>query len=202
MRSVHLFAPWVRRIHLVTAGQVPDWLDTDHPQVQVVDHRDILPADALPTFNSHAIETALHRVPDLTEQWVYLNDDVFLGRPLRPEIVLQPGRAVRGLHVADTTVGLDDAPGAPPYLKAAWNNRRLLREAFGVTTRTTSRTRPTRTGARCSTRSSGASAEAVSATARAPFRSDTDVAMLSSLGPALRAGHRDGVRRAGRASGS
>ena len=44
MRSLHLFAPWVRRIHLVTAGQVPDWLDADHPRVNLVDHRDLFPA--------------------------------------------------------------------------------------------------------------------------------------------------------------
>ena len=44
MRSLHLFAPWVRRIHLVTAGQVPSWLDTGHDRIRVVDHRDLLPA--------------------------------------------------------------------------------------------------------------------------------------------------------------
>src|SRR5690606_29387339 len=74
MRSVHLFAPWVRRLHLVTAGQAPEWLDTSHEQVALVDHRDIFPADALPTFNSHAIESRLQHVPDLAEHFLYLND--------------------------------------------------------------------------------------------------------------------------------
>ena len=97
-RSIHLFAPWVRKIHLVTAGQVPELArPVDHPQVAVVDHSAILPADALPTFNSHAIESALHRLPDLAEHFVYLNDDFFLGRPLGPGGVLQPGRAGRGV---------------------------------------------------------------------------------------------------------
>ena len=94
MRSVHLFAPWVRTIHLVTAGQRPDWLADDAAldgRVRVVDHREILPADALPTFNSQAIETALHRVPGLAEHFVYLNDDVFLGRAARPELFFSPG---------------------------------------------------------------------------------------------------------------
>ena len=91
MRSIHLFAPWVRRIHLVTAGQVPSWLDTTHDRVRVVDHREILPESALPTFSSHAIETRLHAVPDLAEHFVYVNDDVFLGRPRRPEHFFRPG---------------------------------------------------------------------------------------------------------------
>jgi hypothetical protein len=180
MRSVHLFAPWVRHIHLVTAGQVPDWLDTSHPQITVVDHRDILPADALPTFNSHAIETGLHRVPDLTEHWVYLNDDVFLGRPVRPEIFFSPA-GLFAAFMSPTTVGLDDHPGAPPFLKAAWNNRRLLQEAFGVTTTNNLAHTPHPHRKSVLDEIERRFPEAVAATARAPFRSDTDLAMLSSL---------------------
>lgn len=180
MRSVHLFAPWVRHIHLVTAGQVPDWLDTSHPQVTVVDHRDILPADALPTFNSHAIETALHRVPDLTEHWVYLNDDVFLARPVRPELFFDPAGSFAAF-LSPTTVGLEDDPAAPPFLKAAWNNRRLLRDAFGVTTTNNLAHTPHPQRRSVLEEIERRFPEAVGRTARAPFRSDTDLAMLSSL---------------------
>ncbi len=146
LRSLHLFAPWVRRIHLVTAGQVPDWLDTEHPQIELVDHSAILPSDALPTFNSHAIETALHRIEGLAEHFVYLNDDFFLGRPVRPELFFN-GAGLPQVVFSPTTIGLSDSPGAPPYLKAAWNNRSLLREAFGATTTNNmARTGPTPTG--------------------------------------------------------
>ncbi len=41
LRSIESYAPWVRRIFLVTDDQVPAWLDTDHPKIKVVDHRDI-----------------------------------------------------------------------------------------------------------------------------------------------------------------
>ena len=126
-RSIHLFAPWVRKIHLVTAGQVPEWLDQSHPQVAVVDHSAILPADALPTFNSHAIESALHRLPDLAEHFVYLNDDFFLGRPLGPEAFFSPA-GLAAVWFSPNTIGLDETPDAAPYLKAAWNNRRLLQD--------------------------------------------------------------------------
>ncbi|MEU3606021.1 stealth family protein [Streptomyces sp. NPDC035033] len=82
LRSIHQYAPWVRNVFLVTAGQVPGWLDLDHPGLRVVDHREIFsdPA-ALPTFNSHAIESQLHHIHDLSEHFLYLNDDVFFGRP-------------------------------------------------------------------------------------------------------------------------
>ena len=180
LRSLHLFAPWVRRIHLVTAGQVPPWLDTSDPRIQLVDHRDILPADALPTFNSHAIETGLHRVPDLSEHFVYFNDDVFLGRPVRPEAFFGPAGQF-ATFLSPTTVGLTDLPGAAPYLKAGWNNRSLLHEAFGVATTNNLAHTPHPHRRSVLEEVETRFPEAVARTARAPFRSDTDVSMLSSL---------------------
>jgi glycosyltransferase involved in cell wall biosynthesis len=180
MRSVHLFAPWVRRIHLVTAGQVPDWLDLDHPSVNLVDHSDILPADALPTFNSHAIETSLHLIPDLAEHFVYFNDDFFLGRPIRPEAWFSPA-GLPATFMAPTTIGLTDLPDAPPYLKAAWNNRRLLQGAFNrVLTHNLAHV-PYAHRRLVLEQLTERFPEALAATAHSPFRSDTDVSTLSSL---------------------
>ena len=84
LRSVWAYCGWVRQIWIVTAGQRPDWLGED-PRIRIVDHEEILPASALPTFNSHAIEAALHRIDGLAEQFVYFNDDMFVARSLRPE---------------------------------------------------------------------------------------------------------------------
>ncbi len=180
MRSIHLFAPWVRRIHLVTAGQVPDWLDVDHPSVNLVDHGVILPEDALPTFNSHAIETSLHRIPDLAEHFVYFNDDFFLGRPIRPEALFSPA-GLPATFLAPTTIGLNDLPDSPPYLKAAWNNRRLLHDAFQrVLTHNLSHV-PYPHRRSVLEHLTERFPDALSATSRSPFRSDTDVSTLSSL---------------------
>ena len=180
MRSVHLFAPWVRRIHLVTAGQVPDWLDTAHPQVQVVDHSVVLPPEALPTFNSHAIESGLHRVPDLSEHFVYLNDDFLLARPLGPERFFSAA-GLAEVWFAPGTVGLDDDPAAPPYRKAARNNRRLLQEAFGVVLTHDLAHAPYAHRRSVLEEVAERFAGEVGATAHAPFRSDTDLSLLSSF---------------------
>jgi glycosyltransferase involved in cell wall biosynthesis len=180
LRSLHLFAPWVRRIHLVTAGQVPEWLDAEHPQVTVVDHAAILPPDALPTFNSHAIESALHRVPGLAEHFVYLNDDFFLGRPLGPETFFTPA-GLAAVWVSPSTIGLDEAPDAPPYLKAAWNNRRLLHEAFGAVVTDNLAHAPYPHRRSVLEEIEQRFPDAVARTARSPFRSDTDLSLLSSF---------------------
>jgi glycosyltransferase involved in cell wall biosynthesis len=180
MRSVHLLAPWVRRIHLVTAGQVPPWLDVDHPKINLVDHRDLLPEDALPTFNSHAIESVVHRITGLSEHFLYFNDDFFLGRPLRPERFFS-GAGSTAVFPSSMLVGL---PGQDelPYARAAANNRRLLHETFGKATLHTLLHAPY--AHRVSVLSAIAEryAREVDRTTRSPFRSATDVSMLSSLG--------------------
>ncbi len=180
LRSLDLFAPWVRRIHLVTAGQVPEWLDVDHPRIHLVDHREILPPEALPTFNSHAIETGLHRIDGLAEHFVYVNDDVMLGRPLRPETFFTPG-GLNTVALSPLSVGLGDDDAAPPYLKAAWNNRALLRDAFGAMLRATTPHTPQAHRVSVMEAIEARFPEAVGATRSAPFRSDTDISLTSSL---------------------
>ena len=179
LRSIHLFAPWVRRIHLVTAGQVPAWL-VDHPQVNVVDHAAILPPDALPTFNSHAIESSIHKIPDLAEHFIYLNDDFLLGRPLPPQMFFTPAGQPK-VYFSGHNLGLDDRPGAAPWLKAAWNNRTLLRDAFGSVTTNSLAHAPYAHRRSVLEEIEQRFPDEVARTARSPFRSDTDVSMLSSL---------------------
>ena len=81
LRSLEAYAPWVRRIAIVTDGQTPSWLETANPRIQVVDHTECIPSGCLPTFNSHVIEAHLHLIPDLSEHFIYCNDDFFLLGP-------------------------------------------------------------------------------------------------------------------------
>lgn len=84
-RGVEKFAPWVRYVYLVTDRQCPEWLRKEHPKLRLVDHRDYIPAEYLPTFSSRVIELNLHRLPDLSEHFVLFNDDTFIIKPLKPE---------------------------------------------------------------------------------------------------------------------
>ena len=86
LRSLETYAPWVRNVILVTNGQIPAWLKRTHPRLRVVTHREIFEdLSALPTFNSLAIETNLFRIPGLSEYFLYLNDDFFIGDHLTKE---------------------------------------------------------------------------------------------------------------------
>lgn len=77
-RGVEKFAPWVNKIHLITCGHYPSWLNLEHPQLNFVVHSDYIPAEYLPTFSANPIELNLHRIKSLSEHFVYFNDDTFL----------------------------------------------------------------------------------------------------------------------------
>lgn len=85
LRSVEKYAPWIRKIFIVTDNQTPAWLDTSHPKIRIVDHTEIMPAECLPCFNSVVIEHHLHRIPGLSEHFLYANDDMCINKPVAPE---------------------------------------------------------------------------------------------------------------------
>ncbi len=84
LRSVEMYAPWIRKIFIVTDNQVPKWLDTSNPKIRIVDHKEILPEVSLPCFNSRLIEHFLYKIPGLSEHFLYANDDMFINRPVTP----------------------------------------------------------------------------------------------------------------------
>lgn len=83
-RGVEKFAPWVNKIHFVTWGHLPPWMNTDNPKLNIVNHREYIPQEYLPTFNANTIELNLHRIKGLSEQFVYFNDDMFITAPVAP----------------------------------------------------------------------------------------------------------------------
>lgn len=84
-RSIEKYAPWVRTVHLITWGHLPPWLNTRHPKLHIVNHKDYIPEEYLPTFSSHPIENNIHRIPGLAEHFILFNDDLYLTRPTKPE---------------------------------------------------------------------------------------------------------------------
>ena len=90
-RAVEKFAPWVNKIHFITWGHLPPWLNTEHPKLNIVNHRDYIPEKYLPTFSSHTIELNMHRINGLADRFVYFNDDMFIIKPATPEDFFKNG---------------------------------------------------------------------------------------------------------------
>ncbi|MDC8983282.1 stealth family protein [Mycobacterium marinum] len=131
LRSVNMFAPWIRRIFIATDSTPPPWL-AEHPNVTVVRAEDhFSDRAALPTYNSHAVESQLHHIPDLSEHFLYSNDDMFFGRPLKASMFFSPGGVTRFIE-ANTRIGLGaNDPARSGFENAARVNRQLLFARFG-----------------------------------------------------------------------
>lgn len=79
-------ANWVNRIFLVTDEQIPIWLNeatAKRLEISTIDHRVLFRdhLEHLPIFNSSSIETIIHKIPDISNEFIYLNDDFFIINP-------------------------------------------------------------------------------------------------------------------------
>ena len=90
LRSAEKYAPWLNKIYIVTDNQIPKWLDTSNPKIQVVFHKDFIPEENLPLFNSEAIEVYLANIPNLSEHFLYANDDMYIGRYINKHFFFLP----------------------------------------------------------------------------------------------------------------
>ena len=90
-RGVEKYASWVNRIHFVTYGHLPKWLNTEHPKLNIVKHSDFIPNEYLPTFSANPIELNLHRIEGLSDHFVYFNDDMFIINEVEPTVYFQNG---------------------------------------------------------------------------------------------------------------
>ena len=136
LRSVHMFAPWVRNIYIATDSRPPAWL-AEHPRVRVVRSEEFFAdTSALPIYNSQAVEAQLHHIDGLSEHYLYSNDDMFFGRPIGPALFFSPGGITKFVE-NETRIGLgENSAERSGFENAARVNRRLLWERFGrITTR-------------------------------------------------------------------
>ncbi len=134
--------PWVRRIFVVTMRpQRPSCLQHTRfadamrkEKIIVIHHDEIFPdPDAqLPTFNSHAIESCLHRIPGLAEKFLYFNDDFFVVRPLQQSDLYNNGKSLVRTEPLDISfLRLESALAEQGY-SCAWINLHDRKEEFGI----------------------------------------------------------------------
>lgn len=132
LRSIYIFAPWVRRIFIATDSPRPEWL-AQHPKVSIVRSSEFFSdPSALPTHNSQAVESQLHHIPGLSEHFIYSNDDMFFGRPIQPGMFFSSGGVSKFIE-AQVRIGLGESdPTRSGFENSARVNRRLMKDRFGV----------------------------------------------------------------------
>lgn len=122
-RGVEKFAPWVRYVHFITCGQKPEWLNVDHPKLKLVDHKDYIPEKFLPCFNSSSLEAHLHRIPELSDKFVYFNDDMYIINHVEQERFFRNGLPC---DIAAFKINF----GLSQWEKRIKNNVRLINKHF------------------------------------------------------------------------
>ena len=120
-RSIEANLPLARRIFLVTNGQVPSWLDTNHKQIRIVDHSDL---GLTNTFNSMAIQSVVYRIPTLSSPYLYSEDDIFFGSKLVKDFLFDGKSKV----YISQNVRLNAKDG---YTKTVLKSKKLV-ESLGV----------------------------------------------------------------------
>ena len=125
-RAIEKNTPWVNKIHFVTFGHLPKWLNLDNPKLHIVRHEDFIPKEFLPVFNSTAIEIHLHRIPGLSENFVYFNDDTYLMKPCKPTDFFKKGKPV---DMALLTP-VPENYGGEPYYYHLYNDYSIYKNYF------------------------------------------------------------------------
>lgn len=134
LRSWEKYGSFIRKVFIVSNCAPPAWLDLNNSRVEWVYHESIMPESVLPTFSSHAIETSLHKIPGLSQHFIYSNDDFLLVKPLtKDNFYYSNGIAKLRLEPYGNVNG-QPTLGEPDYLNAARNSNKLLEEEFGRTT--------------------------------------------------------------------
>jgi len=132
LRSLAMYAPWVRRIHIVSNCKPPPWLDIAHPRINWVPHEQIFDLADLPTFSSHAIEARLHKIEGLSNHFIYSNDDFLLTRPSKKTDFFEPNGICKLKLERWGNVNGDPKEDEPDYLNGARNCQRLIERDYGV----------------------------------------------------------------------
>lgn len=101
VRCVRAFMPFVRTIYIILArkSQRKPWMDGK--DIKIVYHKDFIPAQYLPVFNSCTIEMFLPYISGLSEYFIYGNDDVFPLSPLKISDFFVDGKPVQHLSPKD-----------------------------------------------------------------------------------------------------
>lgn len=125
-RAVEKYAPWVNHVYLVTDNQKPSWIDEKNPKLTIVDHTEIIDKKYLPTFNSQAIEMNLHKIPGLSEHFVYFNDDMYLGRGTDVHDFFREGKPVDSA-IINAATGMSDNE---LFAKSMFNDALIINRHF------------------------------------------------------------------------
>ena len=106
IKSIEKNCPWVRMIYIVVKDdQKPNFIEFDNRfnkiPIKLIKHSMIMPKTSLPTFSSISIELCIHNIPDLSDYYIYMNDDLFITKPLKKSDFIKDGKPIVNITPAN-----------------------------------------------------------------------------------------------------
>lgn len=93
LRSLETYFNSFNNVFILTARpQIPEWCNLSNKRLKIVHHDEVIPDTYLPAFNSNSIETFLHRIPGLSDNFLYMNDDFLFGNPVNMDSFYKDGK--------------------------------------------------------------------------------------------------------------
>ena len=184
LRAIAHHMPWIRHVFLVVDDElvVPAWISQE---VKIVRHKEIFLGAhraCLPTFNSQAIETVLHKIKGISDPFIYFNDDVFIGRPIQRTDLIQESRIAIIPTESRSKTGIPDV--SEYGYRCAWKNvNTLLDNHFGTTVRYKLEHAPFVVSPRIMKKLWKVFNTEMESTVRSQFRAVTDVNVSPALHP-------------------
>jgi len=131
LRSLDKFLKMpIRNVYVIVSNrhQIPKWLNTNN--IIVVTHSEIIPIEYLPTFNSQVIELFIHKIPNLSNEFLYFNDDMLLGKEITYDHLYMNGKPV--FYICNDYSKTGQATVKENGYKSAWKNcNKILDEKYG-----------------------------------------------------------------------
>ena len=94
-RSIEKFAPWIRRIYLITDNQNPVWIKKNHPKLRIINQSDLF-YPGFYTFNSNTIQFSLYKLPGVSRRVILMDDDyLFLNHVTPLDFFDESGRTIQ-----------------------------------------------------------------------------------------------------------
>ena len=125
LRSIEKYASWIDKVFIILSSesQIRDWMNTD--KIRIIYHKEFIPEEFLPTFNSSTIEMFLHNIPDLSEYFIYGNDDMFFCNNVEISDFFENGLPCLG-YVKDEFKKVET-----PYFRRCFNSMKLACDTLG-----------------------------------------------------------------------
>ena len=135
LRSIEKNCPWYNKIYLITIGHIPDWLDIEHPKIQLITHKELfIDTTVLPVFNSNAIEMNLINIKGLSEKFIYLNDDMIIWKEVEEGRFFKSNKPIDFFHHAWVPRNklFSMIKGKDTWVDAINNNINLISDRFPI----------------------------------------------------------------------